>query len=381
VEEWSYSNGQHEGEGLKVGSWNDSECESKEEGECDKTVPLPDEEEDYNTSDETTEPPIDSNVHDPSNRSQQFKYPSDPNSLDVSMWSVNSIPELVADFINGKFEHVDHQGGIRFNIGKKTDIAMTCPQDIAYVPHRNAFIVLETLRHRIGVYDACTWNFQFWLPHPRHHWFKPSSVLVCNSHVLIVENDRIQIFDEHLNPVSYKHGHYYGLAAGEKGEVYTISYLKGKDMAIQKLCIGPNGFYKFDGQIKLKINKEASIARFLHYHNGKIFITDLGLHKIYIVDLEKGEQTIHGYYGSNPGQFSKPTGLISDDSGNVLVVDRDNKRLLVFDEMGRFIKVAATTCDLPSGIQNIRRFGDHFFLVHRPLRDEKGGILQLKLTI
>ena len=73
--------------------------------------------------------------------------------------------------------------------------------------------------------------------------------------MLIVENDRIQIYDEYLNPVSYKVGYYYGLAAGKKDEVYTISYLKGKEIAIQKLCIGPNGFYKFDGQIKLKIRE------------------------------------------------------------------------------------------------------------------------------
>ena len=91
-------------------------------------------------------------------------------------------------------------------------------------------------------------------------------------------------------------------------------------MAIQKFSIGPNGFYKFDANIKLKMfksfpnkDKEASNARFLHFHNGKIFITDLGLHKMYIIDLKTGEQTIHGFFGSNPGQFSKPTGLISDD--------------------------------------------------------------------
>jgi len=375
-------------EGLKVGSWNDSECEPKDdEDDNDKTVPLPDEEE-YNISgDDTTDPPVDANTCDPmSNKNQQekIKYPSHPNDHDVSMRSVNAFPELDADYTKGKFVKVDHQGGIRFSYGKNMNIglSMTCPYDIAYVQHRNAFIVPETFRNRIGVYDACTWNFQYWLSHPRHQWYKPSSVLVCNNHVLIVENDRIQIYDEYLNPVSYKVGYYYGLAAGKKDEVYTISYLKGKEMAIQKLCIGPNGFYKFDGQIKLKISyPKASVARFLHYSCDKIFVTDLGLHKMYIVDLKTGEQAIHGNYGSNHGQFTKPTGLISDDRGNILVVDRDNKRLLVFNGKGKFVKVAETTFDLPSGIQNVRRCGDDFFLVHIPLNDQKGGILHMNLTL
>ena len=43
--------------------------------------------------------------------------------------------------------------------------------------------------------------------------------------------------------------------------------------------------------------------------------------------------------------------------GNILVVDRDNKRLLVFNGKGKFVKVAETTFDLPSGIQNVRRSG------------------------
>ena len=65
---------------------------------------------------------------------------------------------------------------------------------------------------------------------------------------------------------------------------------------------------------------KASVARFLHYSCDKIFVTDLGLHKMYIVDLKTGEQAIHGNYGSNHGQFTKPTGLISDDRCSAIVV-------------------------------------------------------------
>jgi len=101
---------------------------------------------------------------------------------------------------------------------------------------------------------------------------------------------------------------------------------------------------------------------------------------MYVIDMKTGQQSIHGYFGSNSGQFSKPTGLISDYRGNILVVDRDNKRLLVFNKSGDFIKIAETRCELPSLIQNIRRCGDGFFLVHRPLKEKMGGIMHLKLA-
>ena len=64
--------------------------------------------------------------------------------------------------------------------------------------------------------------FFFWtasLNH-RYQWYKPSSVLALDTgHIFILENDRIQIFDELLNPISYKMGHFYGLTAGENDEV------------------------------------------------------------------------------------------------------------------------------------------------------------------
>ena len=85
------------------------------------------------------------------------------------------------------------------------------------------------------------------------------------------------------------------------------------------LLISSLSFFYFFLNPSLSYPK-ASVARFLHYSCDKIFVTDLGLHKMYIVDLKTGEQAIHGNYGSNHGQFTKPTGLISDDRCSAIVV-------------------------------------------------------------
>jgi len=82
-----------------------------------------------------------------------------------------------------------------------------------------------------------------------------------------------------------------------------------------------------------------SKARFLTYTQGMIFITDLGLHKLYTLNLSSGEQSASGYMGSKLGQFKRPTGLEADDGGNLIVGDSENNRLVVVNRAGQVVKV------------------------------------------
>ena len=124
----------------KVESENDAECEKIDEGDCDTTVPLPEEDEDeYQecshddyTSDDTTEPPESAQPCDPSWNNEEHvevKCPSTQSSLNVSLWSVDSTSDKTTDFLNGKFELLGHRGGIPCRFGKKTGFSMTNPQD------------------------------------------------------------------------------------------------------------------------------------------------------------------------------------------------------------------------------------------------------------
>ena len=66
--------------------------------------------------------------------------------------------------------------------------------------------------------------------------------------------------------------------------------------------------------------------------------------------------------------------------GNVLVVDRDNCRMLVFNDQGQYITEAEMVGDLPQLMQNIRKIGDYYYIAHRYCKDHCGGILKLQLS-
>ena len=43
--------------------------------------------------------------------------------------------------------------------------------------------------------------------------------------------------------------------------------------------------------------------------------------------------------GSKLGQFKRPTGLVADDGGNLIVGDSENSRLVVVNRAGQVVKV------------------------------------------
>ena len=103
--------------------------------------------------------------------------------------------------------------------------------------------------------------------------------------------------------------------------------------------------FKIFGQIKLGVIQTfpdwalLSKARFLTFSQERIFITDLGLHKLYTLNLITGEQSVSGYMGSKLGQVKRPTGLVVDDGGNLIVGDSENNRLVVVNKAGQVVKV------------------------------------------
>jgi hypothetical protein len=118
------------------------------------------------------------------------------------------------------------------------------------------------------------------------------------------------------------------------------------------------------------------------YSNKKIYITDEGLHKMYIVDLIVGKQMVIGYLGSKSGQFKKPTGLMVDDLGNVLVGDSDNNRLLVYTMEGKFLKIVTQQEDWRySSPHALVRKGNSVLAVFRGEgMGDKGAIVKYKVS-
>jgi len=232
-----------------------------------------------------------------------------------------------------------------------TKHCLMSPHSITYLPQRHCFLVTEPDHNRVGQYEAETFKFRGWLGYPeqfaktRQNYTYPTSILcLANGYVVLIERNRLHVFDSNVCPLQSIGGVFHGLTEGPYGEVFTLS--KNKDgHTVMKKLVKTQNYYKWQGQIILNIVREfknwetLSKGRFILYSQEKMFITDQGLHKLYIVDLRTGNQTVTGFLGSNPGQFKRPTGLLADDMGNLLVGDSDNNRLLVFTDEGKFVKV------------------------------------------
>ena len=155
-----------------------------------------------------------------------------------------------------------------------------------------------------------------------------------------------------------------------------------------KILVKTSSNYKSGGQIPLSVILEfenwetLSKARFLMYSNERIYITDEGLHKLYIVNLIGGKQMVTGYLGTKSGQFKRPTGLMVDDLGNVLVGDSDNNRLLVYTSEGKFLKVVTQQEDWRySSPCDLVRQGNSVLAVFRGEGMwDKGAIVKYKVT-
>ena len=85
-------------------------------------------------------------------------------------------------------------------------------------------------------------------------------------------------------------------------------------------------------------DKARSKCRFLTYSKGHLYITDLGLDRIYIVNEKTGDARIFGQSGSGAGEFSDPAGVVVDSEGNIIVADSRNHRLCLFTKEREYVR-------------------------------------------
>lgn len=86
--------------------------------------------------------------------------------------------------------------------------------------------------------------------------------------------------------------------------------------------------------------------------NGDIFVTD-GYGSSRIVKFSRDGtflKIIGGQKGKAPGQFDLPHAILIDSKGRLVVTDRNNGRIQIFDQEGRFIEQWADLGIAPSGL-------------------------------
>ena len=79
-----------------------------------------------------------------------------------------------------------------------------------------------------------------------------------------------------------------------------------------------------------------SKCRFLAHFGGRLYVTDLGLDRVYVLDSSTGRiLTVFGKTSNGPDCFSDPAGLGVDGVGNMLVANSRNHRICLYSREGR----------------------------------------------
>eukprot|EP00058_Branchiostoma_floridae_P005896 XP_002591384.1 hypothetical protein BRAFLDRAFT_86891 [Branchiostoma floridae] len=75
---------------------------------------------------------------------------------------------------------------------------------------------------------------------------------------------------------------------------------------------------------------------------GNILVSDRENHCVFVYNEDGQFLFQFGGWGSGEGQFKTPNGICTDRAGNIIVVDSMNHRVEMFDKTGRFLKHVAT---------------------------------------
>jgi len=129
----------------------------------------------------------------------------------------------------------------------------------------------------------------------------------------------------------------FGLAQDDSGNLACLH--ETRDQTFLKLFDPGNGKEKQNIDITDIIqDRNRTMCRFLTYKEGRFYVTDLGMDKIYVVDENTGDARAFGQSGRGPGQFSDPAGLVADSQGNMMVADSKNHRLCLFNKDRKYIR-------------------------------------------
>ena len=313
--------------------------------------------------------------------------------LEKSGWEVEAQdPYNLFNFQSGSLELAEVITGQPVVITMDSTLhCLTSPCCLAFLPSRSECLVTEPQHDRVGVYEMEKMKFQAWLEQPRmegHKYNHPTAVLgLQNGLLMVVERDRIQIFNKGVQALQTISGRFYGLAEGPGGEVFTLKQDEENRVFIKQLeRKGKKRGSRFEFTASIAVTvvhhfhnwATLSKVRFLMYSMGMVYISDLGLNKMYIIDMKTGQQTSAGYLGGDNGEIKRPTGLLADDLGNIMLADSDNDRLVVFTKSGRFVKVIRLEGGKFSAPHGLMRQGNTVLAVYMG-REGQGGVVRYRV--
>merc|ERR1719154_889017 len=313
--------------------------------------------------------------------------PSKSMAANTTMWDVASSPPHPGLFLSSKLECECVYTSSLVSLSKsRTTSVLTSPYDITFFqpPGMDGFyIVTEPLHDRVGVYSHPDMTYLGQLGNGHLQFQYPTSVLTLScGELVLVERNKLTIVDKECKRlVVTLTGKYNGLAEGENGDIFTLA--EGRKIV---RLVKVEGRYSVKEKILLNVVEgfdewySLSKPRHLLYNMGRLYISDKGLHKLLLIDLSTAQQTASGYLGEGVGQFKRPTGMVADAEGNMLVVDQGNNRVLLYNSSGNCLRVGIhgqMGLEQPCCIAVCK--GD-LIVVYRG-KDGRGGVVKYKLEV
>ena len=160
---------------------------------------------------------------------------------------------------------------------------------------------------------------------------------------IIQDDSGIQVFSERgdlRSRVRIRENSWcYGLAEDGEKRLWFIDFnRRAKETSLTCIDQGKELQHKSLKEIVGDRIRESK-CRFLTFSKGELYVTDLGLNQIYILDPNNFESVrIFGSSGAGDGQFNDPAGVAVDDVGNIVVADSRNNRLCLHDKNGKWIR-------------------------------------------
>jgi len=218
-----------------------------------------------------------------------------------------------------------------------------CPIGICLLLN-GKFVVSSKRESVVKMYNQDDGKFVKELTCNRSDFEQPSDMVALrNGDFAIREESKVMIFNSSgnfLRTVWESKGvlRSYGLAVDKNNKLVCMiesrvkAYLQFIDPEDPKKRIA-----SIDLEDVIGKHKRGSLCRFLTYKDEKLYVTDLGRDKVYVVYVN-GDVKEFGESGEGPGQFSDPAGLVVDNQGNMIVADSKNHRLSLFNSKLKWLK-------------------------------------------
>jgi len=216
-------------------------------------------------------------------------------------------------------------------------------------------VVSSTFEDQVKMFTGCGQFLRIVEAEPGRGFKHPSDLVALKNGGFAVRDqltvriyDRGGRFQRRLDPTYLDR--FFGLAEDNEGRLVTINENKGGRVREKNDGTRPGEsdllFFNLTTGCLVKrvelgeviADKERSKCRFLTRGlKGSLVITDLGMDRVYILDLATKGVSMFGHSGSGPGCFKDPAGLAVDSMGNMLIADSRNHRLCLHDFKGRFL--------------------------------------------